>query len=368
MAASVRHTFAWQTELVTRGLLRSDAITAPSRAFAEAVGRTHALRHLPSVVPNGRRSLTAHQDTPDESIFTAGRLWDEGKNVATLDRVAARLRYPFRAAGAVRGPHGESIALHHVELLGTLDETMMTSCLATRPIFVSAARYEPFGLSVLEAASAGCPLVLSDIPTFREHWGGVAHFVDPSDEDGFVTKIEALFADPARRMIQGERARTRAGAFYTVSNGDRHERDLYAGSGQQRRCRADRRRMKIVYFTHSLVSCWNHGNAHFLRGVLRELIARGHDVRALEPAGNWSLSHLFADHGAAGLDAFRKVYPELSSNEFAADADLEALIDDADVVIVHEWNEPTLVAAVGTLRAAEADVSRCSSTTLIIVP
>ena len=64
--------------------------------------------------------------------------------------------------------------------------------------------------------------------------------------------------------------------------------------------------MKIVYFTHSLASCWNHGNAHFLRGVLSELIARGHDVQVWEPDGAWSLANLRADHGEAGLDAYRQ--------------------------------------------------------------
>ncbi|WBH18152.1 CgeB family protein [Sphingomonas radiodurans] len=110
--------------------------------------------------------------------------------------------------------------------------------------------------------------------------------------------------------------------------------------------------MKIAYFTHSLASCWNHGNAHFLRGVLRDLIARGHDVRALEPTGNWSLANLLADAGEAGLDAYRAAYPELTSTSFDPAADPAELIDDADLVIVHEWNEPALVAAIGALRAA----------------
>ncbi len=112
--------------------------------------------------------------------------------------------------------------------------------------------------------------------------------------------------------------------------------------------------MRIVVFTHSLASCWNHGNAHFLRGVLRELIARGHDVRAYEPEGAWSLENLLADHGSAGLDAYRAAYPELSSRTFAPDADLDELVDGADVVIVHEWNEPALVADIGKLRAQGA--------------
>ncbi|SFP83514.1 CgeB family protein [Sphingomonas rubra] len=110
--------------------------------------------------------------------------------------------------------------------------------------------------------------------------------------------------------------------------------------------------MKIVYFTHSLLSCWNHGNAHFVRGTLRELIARGHQVRAFEPAGNWSLSNLLSDAGEHGLIPFYRAYPELSSTTYAATPRVEEMVDGADVVIVHEWNDPALVAEVGRLRAA----------------
>ncbi|WP_375421927.1 glycosyltransferase [uncultured Sphingomonas sp.] len=110
--------------------------------------------------------------------------------------------------------------------------------------------------------------------------------------------------------------------------------------------------MRIVYFTHSLLSCWNHGNAHFLRGVLRDLIARGHDVRACEPEGNWSLGNLLADGGDAGLAPFRDGYPDLDPIVYdPAAPDLDALLDGADLVIVHEWNEPALVAAIGARRA-----------------
>jgi spore maturation protein CgeB len=109
--------------------------------------------------------------------------------------------------------------------------------------------------------------------------------------------------------------------------------------------------MRIVYFTHSLRSCWNHGNAHFLRGVLRELMLRGHDVTAVEPEGAWSLRNLLHDHGDEGLDAYRSAYPELNSSIFDPAAPVEPLLSGADAVIVHEWNEPALVAEIGRLRA-----------------
>jgi len=110
--------------------------------------------------------------------------------------------------------------------------------------------------------------------------------------------------------------------------------------------------MRFVYFTHSLASCWNHGNAHFLRGVLRDLVARGHDVRTFEPAGAWSRQNLLADGGAGADTVWQDAYPELSSTVYHPGTDLAELVDGAETVIVHEWNEPALVVAVGRLRRA----------------
>jgi spore maturation protein CgeB len=108
--------------------------------------------------------------------------------------------------------------------------------------------------------------------------------------------------------------------------------------------------VRFVWFTHSLRSCWNHGNAHFLRGVLRELEARGHSTLACEPKGGWSLSNLLRDHGEAGLDSFHRAFPRLAWRSHAGLDDIAPLVDDAEVVVVHEWNEPWLVAALGAMR------------------
>ncbi len=110
--------------------------------------------------------------------------------------------------------------------------------------------------------------------------------------------------------------------------------------------------MRIVAFTHSLRSCWNHGNAHFLRGVLRELAALGHEVVSLEPERSWSLDNLLRDGGEAALAPFVEHYPDLVASTYPLDADLAPLVEGADLVLVHEWNDPSLVAALGALRAA----------------
>jgi spore maturation protein CgeB len=109
--------------------------------------------------------------------------------------------------------------------------------------------------------------------------------------------------------------------------------------------------MKIVYFAHSLVSCWNHGNAHFLRGVLRELLARGHDVTSFEPPDSWSRTNLVREQGEAGVREFARCFPDLAPHARFHASDIDAMLGDADLVVVHEWNEPSLIAAIGQRRA-----------------
>ncbi len=106
--------------------------------------------------------------------------------------------------------------------------------------------------------------------------------------------------------------------------------------------------MKFVLFYHSLLSDWNHGNAHFLRGVASELIARGHRVDIYEPNDGWSRNNLVAEQGECFLEEFHKHYPELSSHLYELDSlDLAHTLNGADVVIVHEWNDPELIRRIG---------------------
>ncbi|HSX65371.1 MAG TPA: hypothetical protein VLF15_11630, partial [Pseudoxanthomonas sp.] len=109
--------------------------------------------------------------------------------------------------------------------------------------------------------------------------------------------------------------------------------------------------MKFSFFYHSIESDWNHGNAHFLRGVVSDLLARGHEVQVYEPENAWSRENLLSDHGNAALTAFYDVYPNLSSRTYSQESlDMESVAADSDVVVVHEWNEPWLVNGLGDLR------------------
>lgn len=109
--------------------------------------------------------------------------------------------------------------------------------------------------------------------------------------------------------------------------------------------------MHVVIFCHSLISDWNHGNAHFLRGVVWELLSRGHQVEIYEPRDGWSVQNLLADAGEEALERFQAAYPSLRSNRYElATLDLDQALEGADLVLVHEWNEPELVARLGEKR------------------
>jgi glycosyltransferase involved in cell wall biosynthesis len=218
--------FEWRREMVGEGLGRASAVITPSLSFAAETARIYGLATV-NTVHNGRRAAVPPNIPQGEFVFTAGRLWDEGKNVATLDAAAARIGAPFQAAGATDGPNGARIALQHIQTLGELSDTRLAGLFAARPIYASAALYEPFGLSVLEAAQAGCALVLSDIPTHREIWDESAIFVPPREDETFAAVIEFLLEDADEREELGQLARSRA-SHYTPERMTRGMAELYA--------------------------------------------------------------------------------------------------------------------------------------------
>jgi glycosyltransferase involved in cell wall biosynthesis len=206
--------FEWHRELMREGLRRANVVVSPSRAYADRIRATYALDHTPLAVHNGRAAIASGESAASHDMaITVGRLWDSVKGVQLLDSVADALAVPFYAAGAAEGPHGERVELNHLQRLGQLDAETLGGWLARRPVFVSAARFEPFGLAVLEAAQAGCPLVLSDIATFRELWDSAALFVPTNDPTAYQSAIMRIIADAALRQRLGEAARERAARY-----------------------------------------------------------------------------------------------------------------------------------------------------------
>ena len=204
--------FRWRTDLLTRGYAACDRLIAPSYAFMQATAALYGA--VPETVHNGRAAPPGPAFARREPVvLTSGRLWDEGKNLRTLDLAAGRMRHPVRAAGSLAGPDGPAAAPDHLVWLGQLDAAALRRELERATVFASLSLYEPFGLGVLEAAQAGCALVLSDIPTFRELWQGAAVFV-PADDVATIAKVlDDLVDDPDAAAALGAAAAARAERF-----------------------------------------------------------------------------------------------------------------------------------------------------------
>ena len=109
--------------------------------------------------------------------------------------------------------------------------------------------------------------------------------------------------------------------------------------------------LRVALFYHSLVSDWNHGNAHFLRGIASELQARGHEVSIYEPENGWSRENLLRDYGQDALDSYARVFPNLRSRTYQFPHwDVSRALDGIDLALVHEWNDPDLIAGIGNYR------------------
>jgi glycosyltransferase involved in cell wall biosynthesis len=197
-----------------RSLKAAHAVTTPSHAMAAALQQHHGVRQESiRVIPNARCRSLFRIGPKREAIFAAGRLWDEGKNISQLAGVARDLPWPVYLGGAASSPNGHGRKLEGCYRLGLLSQPQMAQWYAQASIYVLPARYEPFGLSALEAALSGCALVLGDIPSLREVWGDAAIFVAPDDSRDLKDALYHLTCHSADRQQLADRALARAQAF-----------------------------------------------------------------------------------------------------------------------------------------------------------
>ena len=202
---------------VSEGLRAADLVIAPTRSFLRTVQAIYGTR-LPAAcaIPNGRGGPFRVGSAKQPFVFSCGRAWDEAKGFDRIDRLAAGLPWPVFVAGSLQGiGGGDGREPTHARMLGSLREDELASWLAAASVFVLPARYEPFGLAILEAAMSGCALVLGNLDTLRELWDGAARFVDAGDEDALRAAVIGLIRDPPLRREMGSRARERA-RLYTA--------------------------------------------------------------------------------------------------------------------------------------------------------
>ena len=213
-------------EVVMAGLRAADRVIAPSAAMLSETQRLFGPFKDAGVIYNGFDPSAFAAAEKEPFVLAAGRLWDEAKNLETLDRAAAGMAWPVCVAGDQTGFDGRSAAATAVRPLGRLHPGALAGWMARAAIYAMPARYEPFGLSVLEAALSGCALVLGDIPSLREIWGDAAAYVAPNDAATLRRRLDELISDPDRRADSADRARERA-RRYTVAAMAEHYRAEY---------------------------------------------------------------------------------------------------------------------------------------------
>ncbi|MDQ3778910.1 MAG: glycosyltransferase family 4 protein [Actinomycetota bacterium] len=189
-------------DAIRRGLAGADLLVTPTRALLTELEGLYGPRCARRVIPNGRRPVVAREKEP--YVLAAARAWDEAKNLTTLDHAAPATPWPVLVAG----DGGERLA--NVQPLGRVERTQLDDLLGRATIYAAPALYEPFGLGALEAATAGCALVLGDIPSLREVWAEAAAFVEPRDADALAAALTELAEDEPRRAALAARAQDRA--------------------------------------------------------------------------------------------------------------------------------------------------------------
>lgn len=199
---------------VAAGLHGADLVIAPSLTMLSSVNRHYGPLGRTSVIYNGRDGSAYKPARRKEPfVLAAGRLWDEAKNVAALEKVAPDLPWPVRVAGEQKRPDGGQVSVGAVDALGQLGREELAGWFSRASIYALPARYEPFGLSALEAALSGCALVLGDIPSLHEIWDEAATYVAPDDTDALRAALIRLIEDPSLRQAKAAAAMERAKCF-----------------------------------------------------------------------------------------------------------------------------------------------------------
>jgi glycogen(starch) synthase len=198
---------------VRAGLHAATMVIAPTRAMLNALAAEHGRVTNARVIYNARHASDHPRLEKENLVLSAGRMWDEGKNAGALEHVAPMLDWPVYVAGDVAMRGIRAVQPAACRSLGSLAPGELAQWMGRASIYALPARYEPFGLSVLEAALAGCALVLGNIPSLRELWRDTALFVDPDDHDLLARTLQRLIEDGEQRRTIAQRCRARALAF-----------------------------------------------------------------------------------------------------------------------------------------------------------
>ncbi len=203
---------------VREGLGGADLLIAPSRAMMQFIQDIYGVKRSGKVIYNGRSNNTFYPKQKEPYVFSMGRIWDEAKNIKLLVDAASNIHYPIRLAGDNRFENNSSSTEGaSISYLGKLSMQEVAAELATALVYVLPAKYEPFGLSILEAALSGCTLVLGRINSLQEIWGESAIYVNTDDADELANKVNELMENETLRNHYAQAAIKRAQQYTTTT-------------------------------------------------------------------------------------------------------------------------------------------------------
>lgn len=199
---------------VAAGLKAADAVVAISNTYAAELHRLYGPIQNVSVIYNGRDTSSFYASNKRQQVFAMGRIWDEAKNLDILGKLKNPMQLPILIAGDNIDPNtSEEVQINNVTLLGKLSQEEVRAHLATSYYYVLPARYEPFGLSALEAALSGCLLILADNPTLKELWQDTALYFNPDKPEEIDAILLSASSKPEERDALIKRSRAHAQQF-----------------------------------------------------------------------------------------------------------------------------------------------------------
>jgi glycosyltransferase involved in cell wall biosynthesis len=211
--------------VVSQALMKADIVVSPTWSFLAELENIYGSFIHKKVIQNGRKYPKFTHGKKENIVLSAGRVWDEAKNISSLIKMSGFLDWPVFIAGEKNHPvTNKIIRTENIHYLGHLSDNELYEWMQKASIYALPAHYEPFGLSILEAAHAGCALVLGNIGTLRELWDGSALFVDNNKPDEVAAALDKLIHDDILRTKYASKAKERSYQYGLENMGQQYYR------------------------------------------------------------------------------------------------------------------------------------------------
>jgi len=215
----------WYREVLSRGIAEANMVVASSAWMLAALEACYAEPRSTGVVHHGRNPILFNPYVSKKDyVLAIGRLLDPSKQVSLLTQHSHPLPVcivdsddrPVALEPSICTGVKVDLDVANITLKGAQTEAQLRMLYSRAAIFVAASRYEPLGLSLLEAAFSRCAIVANDTPLFRETWGDAAVYFEADDAESLADVIRRLHEQRDLCRGYGARAFQRARECFTA--------------------------------------------------------------------------------------------------------------------------------------------------------